>query len=102
MIVNCVYVHVKPEAVNKFIEATIANHKASVQEEGNLRFDVLQREDNSCLFMIYEVYESKEAADRHKSTPHYLRWRDAVKDFMAEPRQGIHYHVIEPSQTSQW
>jgi len=78
------------------------NHKASVKEAGNLRFDVLQKADDPCRFMIYEAYESVEAADLHKATPHYLKWRDTVKDFMAESRQGVRYNIIEPSDRSQW
>ena len=28
------------------------------------------------------------AAKAHKDTAHYLAWRDAVADMMAEPRRG--------------
>ena len=58
MIVTCVYVNVKPENVQEFIKAIVENHKGSVQESGNLRFDVLQQADDPCRFMIYEAYES--------------------------------------------
>jgi len=102
MIVTCVHVSVRPENVQEFIEAMIENHKASVQESGNLRFDVLQEADNPCRFMIYEAYESQEAVDLHKTTPHYIRWRDTVKDWMADTRYGIRYNILEPSDRSQW
>jgi len=102
MIVTCVHVNVRPENVQEFIEAMIENHKASVQESGNLRFDVLQEADNPCRFMIYEAYESQEAVDLHKTTPHYIRWRDTVKDWMADTRYGIRYNILEPSDRSQW
>ena len=102
MIVTCVHVNVKPENVREFIQAMIENHKASVQESGNMRFDVLQRADDPCRFMIYEAYESTEAADLHKTTPHYIKWRDTVKDYMADTRQGVRYNVIEPSDRLQW
>ncbi len=42
MQVTLVHVHVKPEFIPAFIEATRLNHEASVQEPGNRRFDVLQ------------------------------------------------------------
>ena len=58
MIVTCVHVTVKKEHIDDFIEETIANHTASVQEPGNLRFDVLQSSDDPCVFMLYEAYES--------------------------------------------
>lgn len=102
MIVTCVYVQVKPSAIDSFIEATRANHCESVKEAGNLRFDLIQQSDDLCRFMIYEAYETEEAAASHKKTPHYLQWRDRVNDYMAEPRVGVKYTIIEPSQRSQW
>lgn len=102
MIVNCVYVHVKPEALEAFIEASILNHKGSVKEPGNLRFDFIQSADDPTRFMFYEAFESVEAAAAHKATDHYLHWRDTVKDMMAEPRYGIRYDILEPKQRSEW
>lgn len=102
MIVTCVHVNVKPEHVQDFLDAIIENHKYSVREPGNLRFDVLQKADDPCRFMIYEAYESVEAADLHKKTQHYIKWRNTVQDFMAEARQGVRYNIIEPSDRSQW
>ncbi len=102
MIVTCVYVHVKPGAVDSFIKATTANHLESLKEPGNLRFDLIQQSDDPTRFMIYEAYGSEEAAKVHKSTDHYLKWRDAVADIMAEPRQGVKYNIIEPTDKAKW
>ena len=102
MIVNCVYIHVKPDIVRKFVEVTTANHLESVKEPGNLRFDLIQQTEDPCRFMLYEAYESEDAAANHKTTPHYLKWREAVKDFMAEPRSGIKYNIIQPKDPSEW
>ena len=102
MIVTCVYVHVKPEKVSGFIDATVENHFESVKESGNLRFDLIQQADDPCHFMIYEAYESEAAAANHKTTGHYLRWRDIVQDYMYEPRQGIKYNIIEPKEKIKW
>ncbi len=96
MIVTCVYVHVKPENIQDFISATRANHFESVKEPGNLRFDFVQQADDPGRFMVYEAYISEEAAALHKKTPHYLNWRDTVQDYMAEPRKGVKYNIIEP------
>jgi autoinducer 2-degrading protein len=102
MIVTCVYVTVKPDAVQQFIKASEANHLESVKEPGNLRFDFLQQADEPCRFMIYEAYESDEAAAAHKSTAHYLKWRDTVADMMAEPRKGVKFKFLQPSERSGW
>jgi autoinducer 2-degrading protein len=102
MILTCVYIHVKPEAINDFIEASKDNHLESVKEPGNLRFDFVRQADDPERFMFYEAFESEEAAAFHKTTEHYLRWRDTVKDMMAEPRYGIKYTIIEPNDKSGW
>ena len=97
MIVTCVYVIIKPETEQRFIEETTLNHIESVKEPGNFRFDLIQHADDPCRFMIYEAYESESAAAAHKNTGHYLRWRDAVADMMAEPRKGVKYTLIQPT-----
>jgi autoinducer 2-degrading protein len=102
MVVNCVTVYVKKEHVQDFINATIENHRNSIQEEGNLRFDVLQCRDDETRFMLYEAYKSDEAAAEHKKTAHYSKWRDTVADWMAKPREGISHTVIAPVGENLW
>jgi len=93
---------VKPEAVEEFIKASLSNHLESVKEPGNLRFDIIRQADDPCRFMFYEAYESEEAAAAHKNTPHYLKWRDTVKDMMAEPRLGVKHIILQPDNPKKW
>ena len=102
MIVNCVYVHVKKESIDAFIKASAENHKGSVREPGNLRFDVLQSKADPSQFLLYEAYESDQAAAAHKETPHYLKWREAVAPFMEKPREGVGYNVLCPTARTKW
>ena len=102
MVVTCVQIRVRPESVDAFIEASVENHKQSVKEPGNLRFDFVRQAGDPSRCMIYEAYESEAAVAAHKETPHYLKWRDTVKDMMAEPRYGIKYDIIEPKDRSEW
>lgn len=102
MIVNCVTVYVKEEHIRDFIEATTANHRGSVTEPGNLRFDVLQCADNPARFLLYEAYESVEASKAHKETPHYLAWRDSVAAWLARPREGVSFSVVCPEERGMW
>lgn len=88
MHVTLVHVRVRPESVAAFVAATRANHEASTREPGNRRFDVLQAPDDPSRFLLYEAYASAQDAAAHKATAHYLAWRDAVADMMAEPRRG--------------
>ncbi len=96
MQVTIVHVHVKPEHLEAFIEASRLNHEASVQESGNLRFDVLQLAEDPTRFVLYEAYRSADDAAAHKQTPHYATWRDTVADWMASPREGVSYEGLLP------
>jgi autoinducer 2-degrading protein len=96
MYVTIVYVHVKPEHVTDFIASMRVNHEQSVLEPGNLRFDILQSADDPTRFVAYEAYRDEASAKAHKETAHYLAWRDAAADWMAEPRQGARYDGLFP------
>jgi len=102
MIATLVHVYVKEEYIDQFIEATIENHQASVQEPGNLRFDVLQDDENPAKFTLYEAYESEEAAAAHKQTDHYKKWKETVADWMDKPREGIKHQIVAPKDKSAW
>ena len=96
MYVTIVYIHVKPEHVADFIASMRPNHEGSIREPGNLRFDILQSVDDPTHFVAYEAYVDESGAKAHRETAHYLAWRDKVADWMAEPRQGVHYTGLLP------
>ena len=94
MYVVSVTVHVKPESVEQFIEATLDNARNTRKEAGNVRFDVLQAEEEPSRFLLYEAYRSKDDFTAHQQTAHYLRWKQTVADWMAQPRQGVKHTSI--------
>jgi len=96
MIIVHVHVRVVPEGVEAFRDASIANARASVQESGVARFDVIQQEDDPTRFELIEIYRTPDAAAAHKATAHYATWRDAVAPLMAEPRSSTRYRAIFP------
>jgi quinol monooxygenase YgiN len=97
MYISVVYVHVKPEFTEAFIEATRENARSSRQEPGVVRFDFLQQQDDPTRFMLYEVYRQASDLDAHRLTAHYLRWRDTVTDWMAETRTSVKYTNLDPA-----
>ena len=102
MIVTLVHVWVKPEFIDNFIMATTENHKNSVKEIGNLRFDILLDANDPNKFVLYEAYESEEDAASHKNTTHYLKWRETVAEMMAQPRRGDKHIILCPADKSGW
>ncbi len=84
-----------PEHRDDFIEATKKNRDASIQEPGNIRFDILQSEDDPNRFLFYEAYESWETAAAHRETDHFTLWREEVKEEWLEvPREVNKYTAL--------
>jgi len=96
MLIVHVHVHVKPESVEAFREATIENGRNSIREPGVARFDVFQQADDPARFLLVEIYRNAEAPARHKETAHYATWRDTVAPMMAEPRTSVKYTSVFP------
>jgi (4S)-4-hydroxy-5-phosphonooxypentane-2,3-dione isomerase len=96
MLIVHVAVHVKPEFVEAFREATIENGRNSVKEPGIARFDVVQNLDDPTRFVLVEVYRSADAPAQHRATAHYAAWRDRVESMMAEPRTRAQFQNVFP------
>jgi autoinducer 2-degrading protein len=94
-----VFVHVKPEHVEEFRQATIENASNSVKEPGIARFDVIQQVDDPTRFVLVEVYRNKDATVAHKETAHYAAWAEKVTPMLAEPRTRQAYANVYPSDS---
>lgn len=98
MLIVHVMVHVKPDDIEAFKAATLANARNSVREPGIARFDVLQQADDPARFVLVEVYRTAEAPAQHKETAHYAAWRDTVAGMLAEPRTSLKYGNVFPGE----
>lgn len=96
MFIVHVHVHVKPECVEAFKLATLANAWESLKEPGVARFDVVQQQDDTTRFVLVEAYRTPEAVTAHRATTHYAKWRDTVEPMMAAPRERVLYDSVFP------
>ena len=99
MLVVHVHVRVRPDDLEEFLAETRRNAAASREEPGVCRFDVLQDEGDPAHVVLNEVYVDQAAADAHKQTPHYARWREAVAGMMAEPRSSTRFSAVSPDES---
>lgn len=83
------------DGIEAFKEASMANALASREEPGVISFDLAQMNDDPTRFVLVEVYRDEAGAEAHKTTAHYLKWREDVADLMAEPRVTNRYTVAE-------
>jgi autoinducer 2-degrading protein len=96
LLVVHVDIAVLPDQVDAFLAVTEENAAASREEPGVLRFDVLTDRADPGHVLLVEIYRDDAAAAAHKETAHYLRWREAVADMMARPRQATRYVNTSP------
>jgi quinol monooxygenase YgiN len=99
MLIVHVHVRVKPESIEAFKAATLANASASLQEPGVARFDIVQQTDDPAKFVLVEAYRDAAAAAAHKETKHYPIWRDTVAPMMAEPRTSVKFSNVFPEDS---
>ena len=85
MYVLVVTMKIKPEFKEAFMEAIRGDAVGSVRDEpGCYRFDVFKDEEDPNTIYLNEVYKDKAALETHTTMPHYIKWRDTVKDWYAE------------------
>ena len=94
MYVVSVTVFVKEGLEDSFVAATLDNARNTRAEPGNVRFDVLRAENDPTRFLLYEAYRDADAFTAHQQTEHYLRWKQAVAEWMAQPRQGVKHASV--------
>lgn len=99
MHIVAVRIRVKHDLIEEFKQATLLNAKASIQEAGILQFDFLQQQDDPAQFLLYEVYRESGDQLKHRETKHYLTWKECVEPMLAEPRLGVKYYNVFPSDS---
>lgn len=84
-LIHTAHLRVRPEVVDRF-RARIARHahNSLTREPGCHRFDVHQEAKDPTLFFLYEVYADDAALEAHRAAPHYLEFREDVKDWVIE------------------
>ena len=75
---------IRPECIDVYLDATIANATATQLEPGNIRFDLLQDSEDPYTFQLYEAYIDRAAQKAHLASTHFATWKDAVKDVFAD------------------
>ena len=79
------HLRVRAEVVEPFKARLLRHARTSVtQEPGCSRFDVHQERGDPTLFLLVEDYADEAAFEAHRTSPHYLAFRDDVKEWVVE------------------
>jgi quinol monooxygenase YgiN len=63
------------------------------KEEGCLQYDLHHSVEQPELFLLHEVWESRDHHTAHTRTPHFLRW-NARKDALLSSREATFWQQI--------
>jgi len=69
--------------------------EASRQDEGNVRFDVLQHTMRANHFTVIETWQNQKALDAHAAAAHTRQYRDELQPLTGSPLDERVYRVIE-------
>jgi autoinducer 2-degrading protein len=75
----------KAECVDAFLDACVANGRASLAHDGALRFDVLHDKSRPTRVVLIECYANEADKAAHLASAHFHAWRDATRDLHASP-----------------
>ena len=94
MIGLIVTINIKPEHKAAFMASLEGDGRGSnTDEPGCLQFDVLQDTEDDNRIFLYEIYRDEAALEAHRNAPHFLKWREEVKDWFASE---ISRHIATP------
>ena len=98
-IFHTAHLQVRKDSVEQFRDRLLRHARISLEaESGCHRFDIHQETDDPTLFLLIEIYADKAAFDAHRNSPHFLQFREDVKDWVVD-RKWYYWRHLEPSGT---
>ena len=77
------HLRVRGDIVEQFRARLLRHARTTLQAEpGCHRFDVHQEAGDPTLFLLIEIYADEAAFEAHRTSPHYLAFREDVKDWV--------------------
>ena len=84
-LVLVVEMRIQPGKSKEFMPLVLENARQSLADEpGCRRFDVLLPAEGTDRVVLYEIYDGEDAYDAHRTTDHYIEFKAATRDLLAE------------------
>jgi autoinducer 2-degrading protein len=94
-IFHTAHLRVRKDVIDRFRERLLRHARMSHDAEpGCHRFEVHQETNDPTLFLLIEIYADKIAFEAHRSSAHYLAFREDVRDWVTE-RTWWHWTKLE-------
>ena len=83
-VISAVDLEIKPEHLDKFIEAAKENGAATIKEPGCRQYDIVQSATNPTQILLYEVYVDQAAVAAHRASEHFKKYVAVTGDMVAK------------------
>ncbi len=81
------------------IEALLENRRDTLASEPGCRsYDVCTPEDRDDRVFMVEVYDSQDAFEAHKNTPHFARWHETAHHLIRETNGRLSHSALMPTR----
>lgn len=96
MISLLITLEIQPDRVEDFIRF-ISEEAADARDKelGCIRFEISRSLDQANVFTLSELYKDAEALEEHRKTPHFLLFRERVKEGIILNKQSVCGEVID-------
>jgi (4S)-4-hydroxy-5-phosphonooxypentane-2,3-dione isomerase len=97
-IFHTAHLRVREDFVERFRDRLLRHARISLDAEpGCHRFDIHQETNDPTLFLLIEIYANQAAFETHRVSPHYLQFREDVKDWIVK-REWWYWRHLGPSR----
>ena len=87
--VLAVNIRIKPENVERFMQALQANAREARKEPGCQQFEVLVDPAERTKVMLFEVYADEKAFEAHQATPHFKKYLAEAVPLLASRERSV-------------
>jgi len=92
-----VKIHMKAEYREQFIKEMWADAIGSEKNEpGCLMFNIVNDKADPNILYLFEVYKDDKAVEAHKKMPHFVKWLETTKNWLAAPLEIMPSITIYP------
>jgi quinol monooxygenase YgiN len=96
-----VKIQIKAEFREQFLKEMRADAVGSEKKEsGCLMFNIVNDASDPNILYLFEVYKDANAVEAHKKMPHFVKWLEKTKNWLAAPLEITPCNMIYPPANS--
>lgn len=91
------HAHTRPEMAEAFASLFLAYVEPSRAEEGCIAYHMLRDAQDPCLFIFYEVWQSREHLAQHSDLPHMREFQQRRMEYLSREFEIREIEMLSPA-----